>query len=294
MSNGNDEGLECIVSEAENAALRHSTTSLSHLQAVQQLSKLYQCEPSWESIKRYRMQAGFDKFTNQCFQASGIECILMDDLFSSPGKVPIAYSWHDKLTTSKTRRIVRIESLAEQVAKTMENADPRKFLQLYLKNLVEAARDPEVVAFKSVICYRTGLDIEITMKERLDSRAEVFLDYIREGKRTGNWRLASKPLNDMVTNIACQIGGEYGKPIQFHTGFGDKDIRLLTANPAYMQNLIEAYPKAKFVLLHLSYPYTREAGYLAATYDNVFLDSTTLQMKTNDQWAKLSQCYLLV
>ena len=39
-----------------------------------------------------------------------------------------------------------------------------------------------------------------------------------------------------------------------------------------MQPLIKAYPKAKIVLLHSSYPYTRDAGYLTAVYPNVFLD----------------------
>ena len=98
------------------------------------------------------------------------------------------------------------------------------------------------------------------------------MEYIVNGNKTGDWRLASKPLNDMIVNIAVQISGEYGKPIQFHTGLGDNDIRLIKANPAYMQNLIEAYPKAKIILLHSSYPYTREAGYLTTVYDNVYLD----------------------
>ena len=39
-----------------------------------------------------------------------------------------------------------------------------------------------------------------------------------------------------------------------------------------MQSIIKAYPKATFVLLHSSYPYTRDAGYLTAVYPNVFLD----------------------
>lgn len=39
-----------------------------------------------------------------------------------------------------------------------------------------------------------------------------------------------------------------------------------------MQPLIERYPRTKFVILHASYPYTRDAGYLAAVYKNVFLD----------------------
>jgi len=258
--------------------LRHAPSGLAHIRAVQQLSKLYGCEPTWDSIQRYRIATGFDKYTDICFKAARIECILMDDLLVSTGKVTIPYNWHDKLTTSSTRRIVRVESLAEKIAERMENADLRVFVQSYLKSLIELARDPEVVGFKSVICYRTGLDITVTLKERLDSRMECFHQYFSNGMTSGDWRLAVKPLNDMVTNLAVQISGEYGKPIQFHTGLGDNDIRLVKANPAYMQNLIEEYPKSKIVLLHSGYPFTREAGYLTTVYDNVYLDCTSLDL----------------
>ena len=39
-----------------------------------------------------------------------------------------------------------------------------------------------------------------------------------------------------------------------------------------MQPVIKTFPNAAFVLLHSSYPYTREAGYLAAMYKNVYLN----------------------
>ena len=60
--------------------------------------------------------------------------------------------------------------------------------------------------------------------------------------------------------------------VQFHTGLGDNDITLALSSPAVMQPLIKAYPQTKFVLLHSSYPFTREAGYLTAVYPNVYLD----------------------
>lgn len=272
VSDGDDPGLECIVSEAEGEALQHAPSGLALMQAVQQLSKLYHCEATWESIKRFRIAAGFDKFTDLCFKASGIECILMDDLFSSADKVPIPFSWHDRLTKSKTRRIVRVETLAENIIKNMDPPDLKKWVEQYLKALIDAAKDPDVVGFKSVICYRTGLDVDITMRQTLDSKLEIFLQWYTNYKITGSPRLQMKPLNDMIANLAVQIAGEYGKPIQFHTGLGDNDILLVTANPAYLQRLIEAYPKTKFVILHSSYPYTREAGYLATVYDNVYFD----------------------
>lgn len=273
MSNGDDQDLECIVSEAEGPALKNATSGLAHHQAVQQLSRLFGCEPTWEAIKKYRIEVGFDTFTELLFEASGIECILMDDLLAAGDKVPIPYTWHDRFTRSKTRRIVRVESLAEQVAKEMKEASVRQFLRGFLRLLVDLAKDPEVVGFKSVICYRTGLDIVDTRRERMgDVMQESFIEYLENAGQSGSWRLNVKPINDLVANLALQVSGEYGKPIQFHTGLGDKSLHLVLANPAYMQNIIEAYPKTQIILLHSSYPFTREAGYLATVYDNVYLD----------------------
>lgn len=60
--------------------------------------------------------------------------------------------------------------------------------------------------------------------------------------------------------------------VQFHTGLGDSDLTLSRASPAHLQPLIKAFSTVPFVLLHSSYPYTRDAGYLAAVHDNVWLD----------------------
>ena len=70
----------------------------------------------------------------------------------------------------------------------------------------------------------------------------------------------------------ADIGFKVYFAVQFHTGLGDNDITLSRASPAEMQPLIKAYPNTKIVLLHSSYPFTREAGYLTAVYQNVFLD----------------------
>lgn len=60
--------------------------------------------------------------------------------------------------------------------------------------------------------------------------------------------------------------------VQFHTGLGDNDISLSRSTPALMQPIIAAFPNTPFVLLHSSYPFTQEAGYLTAVYPNVYLD----------------------
>ncbi|EGO02862.1 hypothetical protein SERLA73DRAFT_47721, partial [Serpula lacrymans var. lacrymans S7.3] len=86
-------------------------------------------------------------------------------------------------------------------------------------------------------------------------------------------RLADKTLNDYLVRIVLDIAGKCNKPGIIHSiGLGDNDIRLTKSSPAHMQQIIEAFPQTTFILLHSSYPYTRDAGYLAAVYRNVYLD----------------------
>src|SRR5258708_6983238 len=71
--------------------------------------------------------------------------------------------------------------------------------------------------------------------------------------------------------------------VQFHTGLGDNDLDLLLSSPAHLQQIIRAYPNTNFVLLHSSYPYTREAGYLTSVYKNVYLDFGEVSTRKNKQ-----------
>jgi hypothetical protein len=86
-------------------------------------------------------------------------------------------------------------------------------------------------------------------------------------------------VNDALVNLLAgavrdhaALTGSLPKPIQFHTGLGDNDLQIRLANPSYLQPFIEAYPDVPIVLLHASYPFTKEAGYLASVFANVYLD----------------------
>ena len=154
------------------------------------------------------------------------------------------------------------------------------------ESLSRSGENSEIVGFKSIVCYRTGMNVSVhgNEEEKLDALKDVLEAY----KQTGVIRLAHKALNDEVVRITLAVAEKCGKPgnmccliswsrfeyrlVQFHTGLGDNDITLSLSSPAHLQPIIKAYPKALFVLLHSSYPYTREAGYLTAMYRNVYLD----------------------
>jgi len=186
-------------------------------------------------------------------------------------------SWHGKFTNGSVYRFVRIEPVAEDILRSISPTDPNVFgafcsaLSTTLRNL---ARDPVVVGFKSVVGYRTGLNVNVNPGDFSGIERSVVAT-VSSWKRPGGpdvLRLADKALNDFVVCTALSIATELNKPVQFHTGLGDSDIALTLSSPAHMQSIIEGYPDATFVLLHGSYPYSRDAGYLASVYQNVYAD----------------------
>jgi len=68
-------------------------------------------------------------------------------------------------------------------------------------------------------------------------------------------------------------GADLGLPIQFHVGYGDRDVDLHRCNPLLLTPLLRALePSGVPVLLLHNYPYHREAGYLAQVFPNVYCD----------------------
>lgn len=133
-----------------------------------------------------------------------------------------------------------------------------------------ALSDPEVVGFKSVICYRVGLAIPAF---DADARIAIY-DILQSKDKERCSRLEDDRLSPFfvhLTALAIERSNNK-KPFQFHTGLGDNDIDLESSNPSHLQRFIEAYPEVPIVLLHASYPFTKEAGYLASVFGNVWLD----------------------
>jgi predicted TIM-barrel fold metal-dependent hydrolase len=136
---------------------------------------------------------------------------------------------------------------------------------------VERARADGYAGLKSIIAYRTGLAVRATSAA---DAATAFAPVKEQARRDGRIRLAAKPLNDYLLLRALEIAARQALPVQLHTGFGDADVDLLGANPLCLRPLLEnaAYRDVVFVLLHASYPYVRELGYLAAIHPNVYAD----------------------
>lgn len=290
--------LLTITTEANGDALEDVSTSLPHIRAVRQLRELYEVsdEADWATIKGKRvelLERDADALVKKCLQ--GTQTILLDDGLPDEDLME-PYSWHDQYTLSPCKRIVRIEQVASNILTTLHQQDKLPlgdaiaddesvslgwytFVTAFEEAIATFVADPEVVGFKSVVCYRTGLyvemgkDIEISERGLRSFRRHFLHDCVAR-----NFRVEAKGMNDALVISTCKlIAAGYrqtrtAKPFQFHTGLGDNDISLLDANPACLQPLIKNFPTVPVILLHSSYPYTREAGYLASVYKNVYLD----------------------
>jgi predicted TIM-barrel fold metal-dependent hydrolase len=64
---------------------------------------------------------------------------------------------------------------------------------------------------------------------------------------------------------------KYSKHLLLLFSFGDKDLQLELANPLHLRAVLEHpnYTQCRVVLLHGSYPFMREASYLASVYPQV-------------------------
>ncbi|KAH9477060.1 Protein fluG [Psilocybe cubensis] len=269
--------FEGLVSEADGDALvEDAPNTLACMRATKQLAELYGLDKSldWEQIKEHRDRLDYSDLCNLCFKNAGIHTILIDDGLGGVAEMAEGYAWHDQFTTAPTKRIVRVEIVAEGILRTLFAAGKESDLEGFEKTLQESlktsAEQQDVVGFKSIVCYRTGMNVSVygSDSEKREALAQVYATY----KESGKIRLQHKPLNDQVVRIALTVAGRYKLPVQFHTGLGDSDITLTLSSPAHLQPIIKQFPDTPFVLLHSSYPYTRDAGYLAAVYRNVYLD----------------------
>ena len=266
-----------ITTEANGGALKHASSTLAHLRAVKDLAQVLECNPSWEAVQKaieLKRQEPDDAWARRCFQ--GIETALIDDGLDPSNVHP--YDWHNRLTRSKCKRIVRIERLVETIVMKRANNFSRNdhgafrndIVDRFQAAMLEALENPEVIGFKSVICYRVGLAVQ-GFDENVQSAMKSMLeDCLAEN----SYRLEDEQLNSYFLHLAVQLleNKNSKKPLQFHTGLGDNDIDLELSNPAHLQEFISTYPIVNIVLLHGSYPFTTEAGYLASVYENCYLD----------------------
>jgi predicted TIM-barrel fold metal-dependent hydrolase len=241
------------------AQMRHHP---AYERALRELGRLLDVAPSEDAIAAARLHIGPDEYTRRLIRACGFEAMLIDDGYTFDGVLTLEQ--HADLVSCALHRVARIEAIAETAA---IGWPPFADVRTDLRQAVDDALAHGAVALKTIAAYRCGLGLA----ELDEAAAGTAYDRWR---RTASPRLTDAHLIAFFLDSALDVARARGAPVplQVHTGLGDADLEFTQARPALLQPAIERrWADVPIVLLH-TYPWVREAGWLAHVYPNVYMD----------------------
>jgi uncharacterized protein len=178
--------------------------------------------------------------------ASGLAALCVDT----------GYTPADLLTPGETAsfagaaafEVVRLEQVAEALGRS--GARAADFPDAYRTALRERVTAPSfgstVVGFKSIAAYRVGLELD----GRRPGDGEVAAAVSRwlsgdggaDGADDGGGAEGAPPrlADEVLHRFFIWCGADLGLPIQFHVGYGDRDIDLHRCNPLLLTGLLRA------------------------------------------------------
>jgi hypothetical protein len=215
-----------------------------------------------------RAELGSDE-VNARLLAAGADDLLVDTGYRSDELADLGQM--ARWAGGQVREIVRLETLAESVAAGLAGTEGHG--AGYAEGLA-AAMDDQVAAvgWKTVAAYRGGLDLDWRRPGPTDVRSAA-AEWLAAGPVASAhgpiWRLE----HPVLIRHGVWAALDTGRPVQFHTGFGDSDGPLRRSDPALLSDLIAASADlgTPVMLLHC-WPRHREAGQLANLWPHVYLD----------------------
>lgn len=218
--------------------------------------------PAADYLRR-RAELGTEEATRRLMGAARTRTFFVDAGFRgtellSPAELGAAAG-------GTAREVIRLEAVAESLADSGVAAG--EFFDQYAVALGAAVVAADAIGVKSVAAYRVGLDFPADAPTRQEVKLAAG-HWLEGGPGPHGWRLD----DPVLTRALLWSAVEVGLPIQFHTGFGDRDLTLHRANPLLLTDFIRAVPERLPIMLLHCYPYHREAGYLAAVYPQVHID----------------------
>ena len=206
--------------------------------------------------------------------ACGLAALCVDTGYAPAGLTSPAET--ARLAGAAAYEIVRLEQVAESLAR--DGTGAAEFPDAYRKALSERVATPSfgvsVVGVKSIAAYRVGLELD----GRRPADGEVVAAVSRwlggaDGGEDGAGGTPPRLADEVLHRFFIWCGADLGLPVQFHVGYGDRDIDLHRCNPLLLTGLLRALePTGVPVMLLHNYPYHREAGYLAQVFPLVYAD----------------------
>jgi len=246
--------LSLSLEDWDNQLLRET---LVYKRLLRELSQFYGVdneESAVLSLREKKCKESYSLYVKNLFDGVNLKCLIID-LGYKPAAVDLKE--FAKFAPCRVEFVYRIETLLDDLWQNKKSFD--EALQIFRKTLREQVEEG-VVAFKSIIGYRTGLDITIPDYAEAQKAYEVDDD--------------EKIFRDFFFNETIKMCNESDLPFQIHAAFGESNVNILKNNPLLLKRILDEpqYKDVKLVLVHGGYPYCFEAGYLAGMYPNLYLD----------------------
>ncbi|MCX5758487.1 MAG: amidohydrolase family protein [Candidatus Hydrogenedentes bacterium] len=134
-----------------------------------------------------------------------------------------------------------------------------------------ATYGPRAIATKNQSAYGRRLDYALV------SEADATPLFARFRQNDDSLSPAElKALQDHLFHYCVDKAIEYNLPVKLHTGYyaghGGMPLERLRQNASDLCPILQAHPKAKFILMHIDYPYQDEVIALAKHYPNAYVD----------------------
>ncbi len=209
-----------------------------------------------------RHDLGAVEVTRRLLRATGIDTYLVETGYRGgelldPQEMAAA-------SGARVAEVVRLETVAESVAGSVASAS--EFPAAFTEALHQ--RTGAAVGLKTIVAYRHGFDFDPTRPSTGEVTAAAGR-WLAEIASTGQVRVS----DPVLLRFLLWTGVDRGLPLQVHVGFGDPDLDLHRADPLLLTEFIRALePRGVPVLLLHSYPFHRQAGYLARVFPHVYFD----------------------
>jgi hypothetical protein len=260
-----DGGIE-LTTDVKTEVRQWTQSTTWYKLLIRELSKYFQVDRSLDAVVAARnaaIGAGYRDYVGQLYESAQIDGIVFDDGYPLP-QIPM-----DKVREEipvSCQPIFRIEPLIVELLE--QDLSWPEFRQRFDDTISTALTFGGYIGVKSVIAYRTGLDV--SPLSRSPDQGYQALDAIKRGLGGGSM----KKLRDHLLCRSLELCIEHDVPMQIHTGMGDFEVNLVLARPAYLMDLLRfpAFRACTVVLVHTGYPYHREAGYMAHVLPRVYCD----------------------
>lgn len=229
---------------------------------IQRMAKYFSCDSTLEAVveRRNFLAVDFRNYTRRLFSDAKLTGLVGDFGYPQPQLLKEDYA---DLCGARIWEIHRIEPAMVELSEECHNfAD---FIERYRDNLAAALKQDTIVGLKSIIAYRSGLEIA-PMNEKLAAQEyEQFKE---------NNRAKVKNFRDYCHHVAMEECTKSNKVMHIHTGIGDGEVILPKASPSFLLDMLrdKKYENTKVHLVHGGYPWVEEAAFIVSILPNVYMD----------------------